>query len=152
MIAKAEDFFLGLEEFGGGGGEMEREVEVTGEVSARVGGLATVRPSEVELMEQGLEETTWSGDPITSILELAKTVSGSGAGMSGARTNLADLVKELQQRIVKLEVASQKRTYADHKMLSRIREELDQANNMRKEDRIIIMGLHSDVPMPSAEV
>ena len=42
-------------------------------------------------------------------------------------------------------------TFADNKMQARIREELDQANNMKKEDRIIMMGLKSNVPVPATE-
>ena len=55
---------------------------------------------------------------------------------------MADKVRQLE---LKLET----RSYADNLVMARLREELDQIANVRKEDRIIITGLTNTTPMPT---
>ena len=139
MIVAAENHFMGTEAFGGPvGGDLIDEMDV------------------------GLKETTssWADDTIDKIVNLASigtkssAVGGKGGKNSSDLTvaSLSERVKCLEARIAELEKIVGRKTYSDNKMLSRIREELDQISNMKKEDRVMMMGLTSTVPAPRLEI
>ena len=60
-------------------------------------------------------------------------------------------MQSVNERIAKLEQATRTKSFGDNKVISRIREELDQANNIKKEDRVMMIGLNSTTPKPRTE-
>ena len=124
-IFLTESFFLDLEEFG------ETSMAVAG---VALGTTPRMGLSEVEEMDMGLGETIRWDDPITKILTLASKTSKVTSTAAPSSETLGAVIEELRSRMETLENSSGKRSHADNWMMLRIREELDQANNIRKED------------------
>ena len=72
----------------------------------------------------------------------------SGPVSSGSATETRSVQAQLDDALKNIGI----RQYNDNLVLARIREELDFAANVKKEDRLIISGLSSNVARPANEV
>jgi len=75
----------------------------------------------------------------------AETSSGSA---SASRSVESRGLRDTNNRLSKLEAEMMRRKLADNLMFARIREEMDAAANKSKEDRVVISGLVSKLPLP----
>ena len=73
-------------------------------------------------------------------------VSGTGVGLPKQAN--ARQTQGLENRVISLESEVRERKEVDNLMMARVREELDMATNIKKEDRIVIIGLSSKTPRP----
>jgi hypothetical protein len=73
-------------------------------------------------------------------IDLTKTTGATGHGATLDDTNkrIDDMVDSLSRRFD-----------ADNMMFARIREELDSAANLKREDRVVVNGITSKTPLPS---
>ena len=77
-------------------------------------------------------------------MEIVEGASGTAVGKNlKIRQDQA-----LENRIISLEAEVRDRKELDKLMMARVREELDMVSNTKKEDRIVITGLTSKIPMP----
>ena len=85
---------------------------------------------------------------VINLEEDMEGVETSSQGESGKPNQLTKRISVVELEIANLKDDIKRRKIDDSLVTSRIREELDFFSNTRKEDRIIVSGLTSRVPMP----
>ena len=85
---------------------------------------------------------------VINLEEDMEGVETSSQGESGKPNQLTKRISVVELEIANLKDDIKRRKIDDSLVTSRIREELDFFSNTRKEDRIVVSGLTSRVPMP----